>query len=124
MKKITLSNLINLTEEDIKNIEPFSADDVNSIDYVIINTTGLRDLYDNFYNLHLDKFEKGSFNYILAVKDALKIVDKAINFYNTYLDIFGKIHLNTNDKIYVAKLQVDKWYRNYMYFKINGSDNN
>ena len=119
MKKITLSNLINLTEEDIRNIEPILIDNVNSINCVIINTTGIRDLYDNFYNLHLDKFEKGSFSYILAVKDALKIVDEAINFYNTYLDIFGKIHLNTNDKIYVAKLQVDKWYRNYMYFLNN-----
>ncbi len=116
MKKITLSNLINMTKEDINNIKPISIDNVNSINCLIINVTGIRDLYDELYNLHLDSFKKGSFNHILAVKDALKIVDKAINFYNTYMDIFGKIHLNSNDKIYLANLCVEKWYRNYEYF--------
>ena len=31
------------------------------------------------------------------------------------MDVFDKIHLNSNDKIYLANLYVKKWYRNYMY---------
>ena len=116
MKKITLSNLINLTKEDLKNIEPYSAHNVDAINLVVNNVMGIIEFKDKFYHLHLNEFKKGSFNHILAVKDALKVVDKAIKFYNTYMDIFGKIHLNSNDKIYLSNLCVEKWYRNYMYF--------
>jgi hypothetical protein len=116
MKKITLSNLINLTEEDIRNIKPCSVHDIKIVRITIDNTRGIIEYGDTLYDLYMNKFKNNNFNYTLAVKSALKLVDKGIKFHNYYMDnIFDKIQLNSNDKIYLANLYVKKWYRNYMY---------
>lgn len=116
MKKITLSNLINLTEEDIKSIKPCSSYDIKIVRSVIDNTRGIVEYKDTLYDLYMDKLKNNNFNYTLAVKGALKLVDKGIKFHNYYMDnIFDKIQLNSNDKIYLANLYVKMWYRNYMY---------
>lgn len=116
MKKITLSNLINLTEEDIKSIKPCSSYDIKIVRTVIDNTRGIVEYSDTLYELYMDKFKNNNFNYTLAVKGALKLVDKGIKFHNYYMgNIFDKIQLNSNDKIYLANLYVKMWYRNYMY---------
>jgi hypothetical protein len=116
MKKITLSNLINLTEEDIRNIKPFSVHDIKIVRITIDNTRGIVEYVDTLYDLYKNKFKNNNFNYTLAVKGALRLVDKGIKFHNYYMDnVFDKIQLNSNDKIYLANLYVKKWYRNYMY---------
>ena len=116
MKKITLSNLINLTEEDIRGIKPCSNYNIKIIKTTIDSTRGIVEYADTLYDLYMDKFKNNNFNYTLAVKGVLKLVDKGIKFHNYYMDdIFNKIHLNSNDKIYLANLYVKKWYRNYMY---------
>ena len=116
MEKITISNLINLTEEDIRNIKPCSSYDIKIVRTTIDNTRGIVEYGDTLYDLYMNKFKNNNFNYTLAVKGALKLVDKGIKFHNYYMDdIFNKIHLNSNDKIYLANLYVKRWYRNYMY---------
>ena len=116
MKKITLSHLINLTEEDIRNIKPYSSYNIKRVKIAIDNTRGIVEYGDTLYNLYKNKFKNNNFNYALAVKGALKLVDKGIKFHNYYMDdVFDKICLNSNDKIYLANLYVKKWYRNYMY---------
>ena len=103
MKKITLSNLINMTKEEILNIEPHDLNSVDELELYIDNTyelvkimTALNENYDKKYN-------KGNFDFTLAVKGYLNLINRGIK---AYKEKIGYINLDSNDKIHLASLYV------------------
>lgn len=104
MKKITLSNLINLTEEDILSIKEHDPAATNKIILYIDAKSEL----SNFLLLTADNIEKsfntGVFNYILGIKACLKLINKAIK---EYIKEYGSIHLDSNDKIWLSNLYLN-----------------
>ena len=104
MKKITLSNLINLTKEDILSIKEHDPIATNKI-ILYIDIKGelfefLLAIADNIKNT----FDTGTFNYTLGIKACLKLIDKAIQEYRRE---YGKIYLDSNDKIWLSNLYLD-----------------
>lgn len=104
MKKITLSNLINLTKEDIRAIKEHDPVATNKIILYIDVKNELFELLlktaDNIKNTS----DNSTFNYTLGIKACLKLIDKAIQEYKKE---YGKISLDTNDKIYLSGLYLD-----------------
>ena len=104
MKKITLSNLINLTKEDIRVIKEHDPIATNKIilyidlknelfEFLLKTADNIKNTYDN-----------STFNYTLGIKACLKLIDKAIQ---EYIKEYGKIHLDSNDKIWLSNLYLN-----------------
>jgi hypothetical protein len=103
MKKITLFNLINLTKEEILNIEPNDIDSIDELELYIDNTYELVKIM-NILNENYDKkYNKGNFDFTLATKGYLNLINKSIQAYKKEI---GYINLDSNDKIYLSSLYV------------------
>jgi hypothetical protein len=104
MKKITLSNLINLTKEDILSIKEHDPIATNKIILYIDLKNELFEfllvIADNIKNTS----DTGTFNYTLGIKSCLKLIDKAIQEYKKE---YGKIYLDSNDKIWLSNLYLN-----------------
>ena len=104
MKKITLSNLINLTEEDITFIKEH---DPAAINKIILYIDAKNELFE-FLLAITDNIKNTStastFNYTLGIKACLKLINKAIQ---EYIKEYGKIHLDSNDKIWLSNLYLN-----------------
>ena len=104
MKKITISNLINLTEVDVLSIKEHDPIATNKIILYIDLKNELFELLfkiaDNIKNTSYN----GTFNYTLGIKSCLKLIDKAIKEYKKE---YGKIHLDSNDKIWLSNLYLN-----------------
>ena len=104
MKKITLSNLINLTEKDISFIKEHDPVATNKIILYIDIKNELFELLLKIADNIKNTFDNGTFNYTLGIKSCLKLIDKAIK---EYIKEYGKIHLDSNDKIWLSKLYLN-----------------
>ena len=104
MKKITLSNLINLTKEDILSLKEHDPAATNKIILYIDLKNELFEfllkIADNIKNTS----DAGTFNYTLGIKACLKLIDKAIQ---EYIKEYGKIYLDSNDKIWLSNLYLN-----------------
>ena len=103
MKKITLSNLINLTKEDILNIKPHNTWAIDELELYIDNTYDLVQIMTALNDNYSKKYDKGIFDFTLATKGYLNLVNRGIK---TYKEKVGFINLDSNDKIYLASLYV------------------
>ena len=104
MKKITLSNLINLTEEDVSAIKEHDPAATNKIIlYIDIKNELFEFLLKTADNIK-SVSDNGTFNYTLGIKACLKLIDKAIQEYKKE---YGKIHLDSNDKIWLSNLYLN-----------------
>ena len=99
MKKITLSNLINLTKEEINNLKEHDPIAVNELILFLRNDYQIYKSIQCYQENYTKKLSKGNFNYTLAVKGCLNIVNLAIK---KYTHDYGRITLDSNDKIIVA----------------------
>jgi hypothetical protein len=103
MKKITLSNLINLTKEEILSIIPRDIDSIDELELYIDNTYELVKIMDALNKNYDEKYNKGTFDFTLATKGYLNLINKSIQ---TYKKEIGYINLDSNDKIYLSSLYV------------------
>jgi hypothetical protein len=103
MEKITLSNLINLTEEDILNIDPHDMDSIDELKLYIDNTYELVQIMELLNKNYDKKYNKGNFDFTLATKGYLNLINKGIQAYKKEI---GFINLDSNDKIYLSSLYV------------------
>lgn len=104
MKKITLANLINLTEEDISSIKEHDPAATNKIILYIDSKDELFNFLSTLVDNIKNSFCAGTFNYTLGIKACLKLIDKAIQ---EYIKEYGKIHLDSNDKIWLSNLYLN-----------------
>ena len=103
MKKITISNLINLTKEDILSINPHDMDSINELELYIDNKYELVKIMDLLNKNYDKKYNKDDFNFTLATKGYLNLINKGIQAYKKEI---GYISLDSNDKIYLSSLYV------------------
>jgi hypothetical protein len=81
MKKITLSNLINLTEEDISTIKEHNPIATNKIILYIDLKNELFEFLLSIADNIKNTSDNGTFNYTLGIKACLKLINKAIQEY-------------------------------------------
>ena len=103
MKKITLSNLINLTKEDILSIEPHDLCAIDELELYIDSTYSLVNTITSLNDNYSKKYDKGNFDFTLAVKGYLNLINRGIRAYKKEI---GFIELDSNDKIYLSSLYV------------------
>jgi hypothetical protein len=103
MEKITLSNLINLTKEEILSINPHDMDSIDELELYIDNTYELVKIMDLLNKNYDKKYNKGNFDFTLATKGYLNLINKGIQAYKKEI---GYISLDSNDKIYLSSLYV------------------
>jgi hypothetical protein len=103
MKKITLSNLISLTKEEILSINPHDMDSIDELELYIDNTYELVKIMDLLNKNYDKKYNKGNFDFTLATKSYLNLINKGIQAYKKEI---GYINLDSNDKIYLSSLYV------------------
>ena len=99
MKKITLSNLINMTKEEICNLKENDPISVDELILFLNNDYKIYQTIQAYQKNYTKKLSKGNFNYTLAVKGCLNIVNLAIK---KYTHDCGRIILDSNDKIFTA----------------------
>ena len=99
MKKITLSNLINMTKEEICNLKENDPISVRELILFLDNDYQIHQTTQAYQENYTKKINKGNFNYTLAVKGCLNIVNLAIK---KYTHDYGCIALDSNDKIFTA----------------------
>lgn len=104
MKKITLSNLITLTEEDILSIKEHDPSAINKIIFYIDSKNELFEFLFAIANNIKTTSDTDTFNYTLGIKACLKLVNKAIQ---EYIKEYGWIHLDSNDKIWLSNLYLE-----------------
>lgn len=104
MKKITISNLINLTEEDLSSIKEHDPAAINKIILYIDSKDELFNFLSTLVDNIKNSFCTGTFNYTLGIKACLKLIDKAIKEYRKE---YGEIYLDSNDKIYLSGLYLN-----------------
>ena len=104
MKKITLSNLINLTKEEILSIDPHDIDSINKLEIYIDSTYELVEIMDNLNENCNKKYNEDNFDFTLATKSFLNLINKGIQAYKKEI---GYINLDSNDKIYLSSLFVN-----------------
>lgn len=104
MKKITLSNLITLTEEDILSIKEHDPAATNKIIFYIDSKNELFEFLLVITDNIKTTSDTGTFNYTLGIKACLKLVNKAIQ---EYIKEYGRIHLDSNDKIWLSNLYLE-----------------
>ncbi len=104
MKKITLSNLINMTKEDILSIEPHDLDSIDELELYIDNTYSLVQIMTALNKNYSKKYDKGNFDFTLATKGYLNLINKGIQAHKKEI---GYIILDSNDKIYLSSLYVN-----------------
>ena len=103
MKKITLSNLINLTKEEILSIDPHDINSINKLEIYIDSTYELVEITDILNEKYNKKYNKDNFNFTQATKSYLNLINKGIQSYKKEI---GYISLDSNDKIYLSSLFV------------------
>ena len=104
MEKITLSNLINLTKEEILSIDPHDIDSINKLEIYIDSTYELVQIMDLLNENHNKKYNEDNFDFTLATKAYLNLINKGIQAYKKEI---GYINLDSNDKIYLSSLFVN-----------------
>ena len=86
MKKVTLSNLKNLTKEELNNISAIDSILVDDLILSIVNNSDSYKTIENITNNYSKKIKKGIFNYSLAVKGLLPVIENFTkNYYIKYL---------------------------------------
>ena len=103
MKKITISNLINLTKEEILSINPHDIDSIDELEIYIDSTYELVKIMDLLNKNYNKKYNENNFNFTLATKSYLNLINKGIQAYKKEK---GYISLDSNDKIYLSSLYV------------------
>ena len=100
MKKVTISNLKNMSYEEINNLMPNDKFSVGELKLYMDNTRSLYNRKVAFIENYKKKMKKGSFDNVLGVKGLINLVNDGIRTYNK--EFYSNFKLDSNDKIYVA----------------------
>ena len=100
MKKITITNLKNMSYEEINNLMPNDRFSVGELKLYMDNTRSLYNRKNAFIENYKKKMKKGTFNNVLGVKGLINLVNDGIRTYNK--EFYANFKLDSNDKIYLA----------------------
>ena len=100
MKKITITNLKNMSYEEINNLMPNDKFAIGELKLYMDNTRSLYNRKVAFIENYKKKMKKGSFNNVLGVKGLINLVNDGIRTYNK--EFYANFKLDSNDKIFLA----------------------
>ena len=111
MKKLTLTNLKNYTKEELNNIIADDEQLTTDIELSVVNEYKYSLMLEQLQTNYSRKIKKDAFNYALAVKGVLNIVDSYIkeiyikNYCNSLTTI--KNLITVNDRIFISRNLLD-----------------